>query len=141
MSPPSDPPVDMLSALNSYPAPARLKLLQIRHLILQTAAENPGIGSLTETLKWGEPAFLTEQTKSGSTIRMAWKPALPNQVGLYFNCQTTLVETMRHIYPDSFTYQKNRAVLMPFAKPLPETEIRHICEMAMTYHLNSGKSK
>lgn len=141
MIPPGDPPADVMSALHSYPAPARIKLLQIRQLILQAAAENPGIGSLTETLKWGEPSFLTEQSKSGSTIRMAWKQALPDQIGLFFNCQTTLVETMRHIYPNTFTYQKNRAVLLSVDDPLPENEIRHICEMAMTYHLNSGKIK
>ncbi len=129
------PPPDVTAALNAFPDKPRQTLLQIRHLILQTAASNPKIGLLLETLKWGEPSFLTPATKSGSTIRMAWKPANPNHVGLYFNCNTTLVETMRQIYPDTFTYQKNRAVLLPVDVPLPKRAVAHICEMAMTYHL------
>lgn len=130
------PPPEVTAALAAIPAKPRKILYQIRQLILQAAASNPKIGPLYETLKWGEPAFLTAKSKSGSTIRMAWKPANPDHVGLYFNCQTTLVETMRQIYPDTFSYQKNRAALLPIGAPLPNAPIAHICEMAMTYHLN-----
>lgn len=139
MNTPPPIPDDIERALNDYPDNARRVLLHIREIILKTAAKNPAIGPLSEALKWGEPSFLTTKSKSGSTIRMAWKPTFADHVGLYFNCQTTLVETMRDIYPDSFLYQKNRAALVNISAPLPTDPIAHICEMAMTYHLNKKR--
>ena len=129
-------PPNVATAYDSYPASARNVLLTIRSLIFNTAATNPVIGPLTETLKWGEPAYLTEATKSGSTIRMAWKPAKPDHCALFFNCKTTLVETMREIYPDTFTYQGTRAVMFPLDQPLPNDALAHCIEMALTYHRN-----
>ena len=129
-------PDTVMAAYNNYPESARDVLLSIRNLIFQTAAQNSAVGSLTETLKWGEPAYLTEATKSGSTIRMAWKPAKPDHGALFFNCKTTLVDTMREIYPDTFTYQGTRAVLFALDQPLPNDALVHCIEMALTYHRN-----
>lgn len=129
-------PANVEAAYNTYPASARNVLLNVRTLIFQTAARNPVVGPVTETLKWGEPAYLTEETKSGSTIRMAWKPAKPDHGALFFNCKTTLVDTMHEIYPDTFTYQGTRAVLFRLDQPLPIDALAHCIEMALTYHLN-----
>ena len=52
-----------------YPATVRQRLLALRELILQTAATTAGVGKLEETLKWGEPAYVTAESKGGSTIR------------------------------------------------------------------------
>ena len=60
-------------AFEACPAPARARLLALRELIFRTAAETPGMGGFDETLKWGEPAYLTAASKSGSTIRIGWK--------------------------------------------------------------------
>ena len=73
---------------------ARPHMLALRSLVFETAAEMPQVGALEETLKWGEPAYLTP-SRSGTTIRMDWKPRAPEVCALYFNCQTTLVETLR----------------------------------------------
>ena len=78
-------------------------MLLLRELIFATAAATPGVGALEETLKWGEPAYLTSATRSGSTIRLAWKPARPEQYAMFFNCQTTLVDTFRTLFPPSST--------------------------------------
>ncbi|AXX97500.1 DUF1801 domain-containing protein [Profundibacter amoris] len=129
-------PACVKAAFDAFPELARYTLLNVRSLIFQTAAQNPAVGPLTETLKWGEPAYLTEETKSGSTIRMAWKPAKPDHGALFFNCKTTLVNTMREIYPDSFTYQGTRAVLFRLDQPLPNDALAHCIEMALTYHRN-----
>jgi hypothetical protein len=129
-------PVPVKTAFDAFPEPARDALLNVRTLIFQTAAANPAVGPLTETLKWGEPTYLTEETKSGSTIRMAWKPAKPDHGALFFNCKTTLVDTMREIYPDTFTCQGTRAVLFRLDQPLPNDALAHCIEMALTYHRN-----
>lgn len=52
----------------------------MRRLIVATAAETSGVGPLTEMLKWGEPAYLTEATVSGSTIRLGL-PKSPGGMG------------------------------------------------------------
>ena len=79
-------------AFESYPKQMRQKLMFLRQVLLDTAAKTEGVHPLEETLKWGEPSYLT---KSGSTIRMAWKAPRPDQYAMYFNCQTTLVETFK----------------------------------------------
>ncbi len=68
-------------------------------MIFDVAASTEGVGAIEETLKWGEPAYLTTASKSGSTIRMDWKGKKPNQFAMYFNCKTTLVETFRTMFP------------------------------------------
>lgn len=52
---------------------------------------------------------------------------------MLFNCKTTLVETFRERFPDAFTYQKNRALLLHAVKPVPETELSICLGMALTY--------
>ncbi|WP_456389319.1 DUF1801 domain-containing protein [Profundibacter sp.] len=126
-------PANVATVYDSFPANARDVLLKVRALIFQTAATNPVIGSLTETLKWGQPAYLTEASKSGSTIRLGHS----QDCGMiYLNCKTTLVDSMREIYPDTFNYQGNRAVLFALDQPLPNDALAHCCEMALTYHRN-----
>ena len=72
MKPFSSPRVAQV--FDSYPPALRTRLLALRALIFEVAASTPGVGELEETLKWGEPAYLTTQSKSGSTVRIAWQP-------------------------------------------------------------------
>ncbi len=62
--------------LETYPDFVRDKLKRLRALVIETAKEIPEITSLDETLKWGEPSFVS---KTGSTLRMDWKKKTPNQ--------------------------------------------------------------
>jgi hypothetical protein len=62
-----NPAVD--AVFSSYPKPIKTRLLALRRLILDTARNTKGVGALEETLKWGQPSYLTPETKSGSTIR------------------------------------------------------------------------
>lgn len=57
------------SVFRSYPAALRPMLLALRELILDVAARTDGVGPLTETLKWGQPSYLTAETGSGTTVR------------------------------------------------------------------------
>lgn len=63
--------------INSYPAPVRAKVMAMRALILATAASTDGVGAREETLKWGEPAYLTSRNRPGSTVHLAWRPSAP----------------------------------------------------------------
>lgn len=119
---------------DTYPTPIRRKLLALRELIFDTAAATDGVGELEETLKWGEPAYVTAQTRSGSTIRIDWKRRTPSRYAMYFHCRTDLVETFRTHFPDSFEFEGNRAIIFEESDSLPTDSLRACIAMALTYH-------
>ena len=118
---------------DSYPKPVKAKLLALRRLILVTARTTKGVGAIEEALKWGQPSYLTTESKSGSTIRIDQVKAVPGQYAVYFHCQTNLVETFRELYPD-LKYSGNRAILLNARDKLPRAELRHCVGLALTYH-------
>ncbi len=134
---------DVARKFAAYPPGVRRKLMALRRLILETAAATEGVGALQETLKWGEPAYVTEQTGSGSTIRIDWKKSHPERYAMYFNCQTNLVETFRTIFSDDFTYEGNRALVFEIDKPIAQRALKLCIAAALTYHLakRNGQKK
>jgi hypothetical protein len=127
-------PADVAAAFSAFPAGVRARLLEVRDLIFETAAATEGVGPLTETLKWGEPAYLTQATGSGSTIRLGRSRSSERPCAVLFNCRTTLVDDFRNEFPDVFAYEKNRAILLDAGERLPEAPLRSILGMALTYH-------
>ena len=118
----------------SYPDHVRPKLEYLRDLILDVAGNTDGVGTLEETLKWGEPAYLTSQTKSGTTIRIDWKAKTPDHYSLYVNCKTTLIDSYSSLFPGVFCFEGNRAIRFRLDKEIPEQELRLCIRMALTYH-------
>ena len=125
----SDPRVK--DVFDSYPKGMQSKLLQLREIVISTASEIEGLEKLEETLKWGEPSYLT---KHGSTVRMDWKAKNPEQFALYFKCTSKLVPTFRAIYKDIFQYEGNRAIIFKPNDKIPEKELKHCISLALTYH-------
>lgn len=120
--------------LAAYPQQVRAALQHLRDLIHQTARDTPGTGTIEESLKWGQPSFATVRPKSGSPIRVD-QTKLADGYALYFVCHTHLVDRFREIYPDSFTFEGDRALLFKLGDPLPEVELKHCIAMALTYNL------
>ncbi len=118
----------------TYPSDARARLLQLRRLILDVAATTTGVGELEETLRWGEPSYLTTRSRSGSMIRIHWKPADGAHCRMYVHCQTNLVSTFRALYPTELTYEGNRAILVPRRGRIALGALRHCITLALTYH-------
>lgn len=110
--------------------------MDLRQLVLDTAAETKGVGAIEEALRWGEPSYLTSETKSGTAVRIAPVRGTADQYGLYVNCQTTLVETYRQMYPDRFTFSGTRAILFHIEDDLPRDELAHCIALALCYHLD-----
>ena len=133
-----DPAVD--AVFDAYPKPLKAKLLALRRLIFDTAKTTEGVGALQETLKWGQPSYLTPETKSGSTIRIDRVKSAPGQYAVYFHCQTNLVETFRELYPKEFSYGGNRSILLNAKGEVPEAALRHCVALALTYHLTKRKA-
>jgi hypothetical protein len=133
----SDPAVD--AVFSAYPKPVKAKLLALRRLIFDTAKATAGVGALEETLKWGQPSYLTPETKSGSTIRIDRLKSSANQYAVYFHCQSNLVETFRELYPTELSYEGNRSIILNADDAIPEAELRHCVALALTYHLKKRK--
>ena len=127
---------DIAAVFASYPGAIRGKLLDLRALIFDVAAHTAGVGVLDESLKWGEPAYITAASKSGSTIRIAWKKANPTQYAMYFNCQTTLVDSFKTMFPTAFKVEGNRALVFSEHDEVPVEALRICVAMALTYHSN-----
>lgn len=121
-------------AFEAYPPAIRRRLLALRELIFRTAASTPGVGELQETLKWGEPAYLTTRSKSGSTVRIGWKKSRPTEYAMYFNCQTTLVDTFKSLFPDDFQFEGNRAIVFHDSQAVPTDTLAFCVAAALTYH-------
>jgi hypothetical protein len=128
------------AAFDAYPPEARSRLMSLRELVFKTAAATDGVGELEEALKWGEPAYLTSKTKSGSTIRIAWKKSAPTQYAMYFNCQTDLVETFRTLFPSDFRFEGNRAIAFDTDARVPTASLVFCIAAALTYHLRKAET-
>lgn len=131
------PTVAMVFA--AYPPTARTRLLALRRLIFTTAKSTPGAGTLEETLRWGEPTYLTTQSGSGTMIRIDWKKARPERYEMNFHCQTSLIATFRRLYPHELQYVGNRSIILALSTPVPAKPLRECIRMALTYRLASKK--
>ena len=125
----SDPSV--AEKFSSYPAHIQPKMEHLRNLIIDTAQSIETIDQLEETLKWGEPSFLT---KHGSTIRIDWKSKTPEQYAIYFKCTSQLVPSFKVVFEDTFQYEGTRAIVFQLEENVPEEELKKCIAAGLTYH-------
>ena len=95
----------VIEKFENYPDFVRDKMQYLRELVIETAEEMQDIAVLEETLKWGEPSFVT---KNGSTLRMDWKERTPDQYAMYFQCTSRLVDTFRLVFGHKFQFEGKR---------------------------------
>ncbi len=115
-----------------WPQAAQRVYHHLRQIVFDTAASNSAVAPLNEDLKWGEPAFLT---KTGTTLRIAWKAQHPDQIGLFVICHTDLLDQIRALYPQAFRYEGTRALYLTLASAIPEQAVAHLASRAQTYKL------
>jgi len=125
----TDPRVNAVFA--DYPDFVRDKMQHLRELVIETAEETEGVTILEETLKWGEPSFVT---KNGSTLRMDWKQKTPNQYAMYFQCTSRLVDTFRLVFDHKFQYEGKRAIVFELNQKIPELELKECIKASLIYH-------
>lgn len=117
------------------PPNVRRRLLELRNLIRATAQQTEGVGPLEESLRWGQPAYLTSQSGSGTTVRLGWKPSTPDEIAVLVHCQTSLVSDLRGSLVPALRFDGTRGVVLAVDEPLPEGPLRLFVEAALTYHL------
>ena len=127
-----DMPAEVRAVFDAFAPQARTGLLQLRDLILAQAADMPQVGPITEALRWGQPAYLTSQTKAGSTLRLG----VPKSGGfaLFVHCQTSLIADFRAVAGDRFRYEGQRAVLFARAGDLQPDLLALLIRRALGWH-------
>ena len=127
---------EVAAVFDTYPKNIKSKLMFLRQLIFNVASRTDGVGELEETLKWGQPSYLTTQTKSGSLVRIDQIKSEEGKYAMYFHCQTTLIDTFKEIYRGQFEFGGNRSIIFDVKDKVPVAELSHCVSMALTYHLN-----
>ncbi|GJM14029.1 MAG: hypothetical protein DHS20C12_24320 [Pseudohongiella sp.] len=114
----------------SYPDEIQSSLLRVRELVFDVAKED-GLGPVEESLKWGE---LSYRATGGSAVRLGWRDKSPDNLYVFFHCQTSLIETFKELYGDLFKYEGSRAIALDLSRPLAIQELKHCIALAMQYH-------
>ncbi len=116
---------------DKYPDSVKEQMKFLRELVIETANETEGVDKLVETLKWGEPSYMT---KIGSTLRMDWKEKTPDQYAMYFQCNSRLVNTFRVVFDDTFQYEGKRAIVFKLNQEIPVEALKECIRATLTYH-------
>jgi hypothetical protein len=127
---------EVAAVFDSYPKEIKSKLMFLRQLIYDTAASFEEIGEIEEALKWGEPSYLTPKSKSGSTIRIAWKESKKDQYSIFFKCTANLVPAFEEKFPQEFKFGGSRSIDFNLHDDVPIKELKQCIALALTYHRN-----
>jgi hypothetical protein len=122
---------EVAEIFETYPKHMRNNLMFLRQLVFDVALETEDVGDVEETVKWGEPSYVT---KGGSTIRMDWKRSAPEQYAMYFHCRTKLVDTFKELYSGKLKFEGNRAIIFGENDQIPVDELKHCIYLSLTYH-------
>ncbi|MGH1413840.1 MAG: DUF1801 domain-containing protein [Pelagimonas sp.] len=126
------PTAQVAAAFDAFPAGVRPELVALRTLILDVAADTPGVGAIEETLKWGQPSYHTAQTKSGTPLRLGVPKS--GGSGLFVHCQTRLISDFQAQFPNGFRYDGTRALLFDQGAKVPKAPLGLFISRALTYH-------
>lgn len=112
---------------------ARDGLMALRQLIFDTAVQTPETGGVEEALRWGQPAYLTRQRETGSTLRIGIPKGA--RFALFVHCQSQLIPEFIRTFPAWDRLEGTRAVL--FDDPAEVDPVRHgwLVRRALTYHI------
>ncbi|MEM9796204.1 MAG: DUF1801 domain-containing protein [Pseudomonadota bacterium] len=129
----SVPPPEVAAAFAVFPDPARTALLALRGRILAIAATLPEVGPLTESLKWGQPAYRPTHPRTGTTIRLG----IPKQGGyaIYTHCGSRVIADLKAVAGEGLRFDGNRGLLFDTQSPMPDEPVDILIRTALTYHL------
>lgn len=125
---------DVEAVFDAYPVTMRTRLLALRTLIF-AAAEGAKVGALSETLKWGQPAYRPLKAQIGTTVRIDALRGPDGKYALFVPCSTTLIASFREHYAREFVFEGKRAIIFALGARVPEKALKHCIAMALTYHV------
>lgn len=112
-------------------------MLALWRLIFEVAGSLPEVGPVKETLRWGEPAYLTPVSGSGSTLRLGGPRA--GGFALYCHCRTSLIADFRAMAGPQQWIEGNRAVLFSDVAEIDPVLIGLLIARALTWHRRTAR--
>lgn len=97
----------VLIVASNWPQPAQCHFDTLRTSV-HDAAKAAKIVTLTETLKWNEPARLPKKSGIVSTLRTSWSAKRPDALCVFLNFNSILPETIRSQYQTTFVLDGKR---------------------------------
>ncbi len=123
---------DVRAAFDACDGPVRAGMMVLRGMILARAADLPVIGRVVEGVRWGQPAYLTPDTRAGCSLRIG--PVAGAGFGLFVHCQTGLIDAFLDGPGAGVRRQGNRAVVFGVGEEVPQV-VGVLIGWALTYHL------
>lgn len=127
----ADPAVKAVFA--AYEPRTRARLVALREMIFAAAAGSK-VGLLSESLKWGQPAYRPLRARTGTTVRLDALRGAKDKCALFVPCSTSLIASFRELYAGELAFEGNRAVVLPVDGALPKKALSHCIALALTYH-------
>ena len=124
---------DLLNTFALWPDAAQSHALAIRTTCWQVA-DAARTGALTESLKWGQPAWRPVKPRMGSTLRLSWNATTPHRLDLFVDCKTDLAARITARCPDAFDSDGRRRLSVATDLPLPMDALRQLAQLTFTYH-------
>ena len=131
MSP--NPPPDVAAAFADLPDDHLESLLTLRSLILDVA-EKVGAAPVNETLKWGQPNYLSARPRESTATRLGSTKDL-EYFGLFFHCESTVIPEFEGLFPNDFRYDGTRAILFRPGDDLQTEKLRLCIAHALRYQV------
>lgn len=116
------------AAFAAFPDGQREELFLLRRLILDVAAQDATLGPVTESLKWGQPSYVT---RNGTPLRLGLSKG--NDPAVFAHCQTTVIGDFQKLFGGDFDFDKNRAVIVRDVSGSADP-LRLLIRQAFTYH-------
>lgn len=122
-------PKNVQAVFDSFTDETRASAMVLRDLIIAVADETPEADAVEETLRWGQPAYVT---KKGSTLRIG----VPKSGGcaLYAHCQSNIISSYAAAFPGADVIEGNRAVIFAHVDDIDVGRLRMLVHHALTYH-------
>lgn len=105
-------------------------MLALRDLIFSVAKETTGAMPVTETLRWGQPAYLAPK---GTALRLG--APKDGVFALFVHCQSKVIPDFREMVGDKFKFEGNRAVLFNNISEIKPELLSLMIRIALTYHV------
>ncbi|APG48902.1 DUF1801 domain-containing protein [Phaeobacter porticola] len=130
---------EIATVFDRVPPDAREGLLRLRRLIFEVAAQDPEVGEVTETLKWGQPSYTAAKAGLGTPLRLGCSKRA--RFALLVHCQSRVIDNFANRYPAWDKFDGTRAVL--FDTPEEVEPLRHgwLIRHALTYHRDKTNLK
>jgi len=132
-------PPPILDCIARWPDATQVHFSDLRR-IAHDVAHAADIGHLSESLKWGQPAWRPARLRIGSTLRVDWSPAAPDRLMAFVDCKTDLAAQMSTRFPGQFHNDGRRALAFDLDVPVDRDAVWQLAHLTFTYHRTKRRS-